>query len=80
VNAVCPGWIRTEAAQRSLTAMAQEQGLSEAAVEREILARQAVPEMLNPTDIAGVFLFLASTEARSLTGQCLVASHGEVMA
>jgi NAD(P)-dependent dehydrogenase (short-subunit alcohol dehydrogenase family) len=80
VNAVCPGWIRTEAAQRSLTAMAQEQGRSEAEVEREILARQAVPEMLTPTDIAGVFLFLASNEARSLTGQCLVASHGEVMA
>jgi NAD(P)-dependent dehydrogenase (short-subunit alcohol dehydrogenase family) len=80
VNAVCPGWIRTEAALRSLTAMAQEQGRSEAEVERDILARQAVPEMLAPADIAGVFLFLASSEARSLTGQCLVASHGEVMA
>ncbi|AOF84849.1 NAD dependent epimerase/dehydratase family protein [Hydrogenophaga sp. RAC07] len=80
VNAVCPGWIRTEAAMRSLTAMAHEQGRSEAEVEREILARQAVPEMLTPADIAGVFLFLASTESRSLTGQCLVASHGEVMA
>ena len=80
VNAVCPGWIRTEAAMRSLTAMAQEQGRSEAEVEREILARQAVPEMLSPADIAGVFLFLASSESRSLTGQCLVASHGEVMA
>ena len=80
VNAVCPGWIRTDAAMRSLTAMAQEQGRSEAEVEREILARQAVPEMLSPADIAGVFLFLASSESRSLTGQCLVASHGEVMA
>jgi 3-hydroxybutyrate dehydrogenase len=80
VNAVCPGWIRTEAAMRSLTAMAQEQGRSAAEVEREILARQAVPDMLTPADIAGVFLFLASLEARSLTGQCLVASHGEVMA
>jgi len=80
VNAVCPGWIRTEAAMRSLTAMAQEQGRSEAEVEREVLARQAVPEMLSPADIAGVFLFLASRESRSLTGQCLVASHGEVMA
>ena len=80
VNAVCPGWIRTEAAMRSLTAMAHEQGRSEAEVEREILARQAVPEMLTPADIAGVFLFLASSESRSLTGQCLVASHGEVMA
>ncbi len=80
VNAVCPGWIRTEAAMRSLTAMAQEEGRSEAEVEREILARQAVPEMLTPADIAGVFLFLASSESRSLTGQCLVSSHGEVMA
>ena len=80
VNAVCPGWIRTEAAMRSLTAMAREQGRSGAEVEREILARQAVPEMLSPADIAGVFLFLASSESRSLTGQCLVASHGEVMA
>ena len=80
VNAVCPGWVRTDAAMRSLTAMAQEQGRSEAEVEREILSKQAVPEMLTPEDLAGVFLFLASSESRSLTGQCLVASHGEVMA
>ena len=80
VNAVCPGWIRTDAALRSLTAMAREQGRTEAEVERDILSRQAVPDMLTPADIAGVFLFLASSESRSLTGQCLVASHGEVMA
>ena len=64
---------------RSLTAMAQEQGLGEDVVERDILARQAVTTMLEPTDIAGVFLFLASSAAGSLTGQCLSASHGEVM-
>jgi 3-hydroxybutyrate dehydrogenase len=80
VNAVCPGWIRTDAALRSLTAMAQQQGRSEAEVERDILSRQAVPEMLTPADIAGVYLFLASDDARPLTGQSIVASHGEVMA
>lgn len=80
VNAVCPGWVRTAAALRSLTAMAQEQGRSEAEVEREILSRQALPVMLTPDDLAGVFLFLASEGAAPLTGQCLVASHGEVMA
>jgi NAD(P)-dependent dehydrogenase (short-subunit alcohol dehydrogenase family) len=79
VNAVCPGWIRTTAAMRSLTVMAQEQGVGEDAVERNILARQAVSSMLTPADIAGVFLFLASSDALPLTGQCLVASHGEVM-
>ena len=79
VNAVCPGWIRTEAAMRSLAAMAAEQGRSEAEIERELLSKQAVPTMLTPADIAGVYLFLASSDAASLTGQSLVASHGEVM-
>lgn len=80
VNAVCPGWVRTSAALRSLSAMAQERGCTEAEVEREILARQAVPQMLEPADLAGVFLFLASPASRALTGQCLSVSHGEVMA
>lgn len=80
VNAVCPGWVRTAAALRSLAAMAAEQGRPESEVEREILSRQAVPVMLDPADLAGVFLFLASEGSASLTGQSLSASHGEVMA
>lgn len=79
VNAVCPGWVRTAAAMRSLAAMAQEQGRSEAEVEREILSRQAVPVMLTPEDLADTFLFLASDGSAVLTGQCLCPSHGEVM-
>lgn len=80
VNAVCPGWIRTEAALASLQAMAQKEGRPAQDIERELLARQAIPRWLEPADIAGVYLFLASEDARSLTGQSLVASHGEVMA
>lgn len=79
VNAVCPGWIRTEAALRSLRSMAQQRGLPEAVVEQEIVARQAVPVMLEPADIAGVYLWLASEGARPITGQSIAASHGEVM-
>jgi NAD(P)-dependent dehydrogenase (short-subunit alcohol dehydrogenase family) len=80
VNAVCPGWIRTDAAMASLRSMALAQGRSEAEVEHEILAGQALPGMLSPADIAGVYLFLASADARCMTGQSLVASNGEVMA
>jgi 3-hydroxybutyrate dehydrogenase len=79
VNAVCPGWVRTDAAMRSLAVMAQEQGKSEAEVEREILSRQAVPVMLTPDDLADTFLFLASDGSAAFTGQCLCPSHGEVM-
>ena len=80
VNAVCPGWVRTEAALRSLSAMARASGRTEAEEEGEILSRQAIPQMLTPDELASVFLFLASSGAAPLTGQCLVASHGEVMA
>ncbi len=79
VNAVCPGWVRTEAALRSLQAMAAAAQRPADALLEEILAAQAVPTLLEPTDLAGAFLFLASDDARAITGQSLVVSHGEVM-
>jgi 3-hydroxybutyrate dehydrogenase len=79
VNAVCPGWVRTEASMRSLAAMASAAGRSEADMLAEILSAQAVPELLEPADIAGIYLFLASADARAITGQSIVASHGELM-
>lgn len=79
VNAVCPGWIRTDAAMRSLASMAQHRGCSEAEIEQELLSQQVVHTMLTPDDIAGVYLFLACADAAPLTGQSIVVSHGEVM-
>ncbi|MBF7728773.1 SDR family NAD(P)-dependent oxidoreductase [Pseudomonas sp. N040] len=79
VNAVCPGWIGTEAAMRSLRVMARTSGRSEAEELALILAAQAVPELLTPADLAGTFLFLGSPLAAPLTGQALSVSHGEVM-
>jgi len=44
-----------------------------------LLAHQALPGMLAPADIAGIYLFLASADAAPLTGQTMVVSNGEVM-
>jgi 3-hydroxybutyrate dehydrogenase len=79
VNAVCPGWVQTDAAIRSLAAMAAARARTEAALIEETLAGQATPTFLQPDDLAGAFLFLASDGARPITGQTLVVSHGEVM-
>jgi len=79
VNAVCPGWVRTAAALRSLDSMARAAGQPADALLEEILAGQAVPALLEADDLAGAFLFLASDDARAITGQSLVVSHGEVM-
>jgi len=79
VNAVCPGWIATDAAMRSLQVMADGNGRSDSAELATILANQAIPELLTPADLGGTFLFLGSPLAAALTGQALSVSHGEVM-
>lgn len=79
VNAVCPGWVGTDAAMMSLRSLAAASGRSEQDELDQILSAQAVPELLTPADLAGTFLFLASPLATAITGQALVVSHGEVM-
>ena len=79
VNAVCPGWIQTDAAMRSMRAMAEASARPTAALIEDTLAGQATPTFLQPADLAGAFLFLASDGALPITGQALVVSHGEVM-
>jgi len=79
VNAVCPGWVGTDTAMHSLAVMAASNGRSVRDELAQILAAQAVPELLTPADLAGTFLFLGSPLAAALTGQALSVSHGEVM-
>jgi NAD(P)-dependent dehydrogenase (short-subunit alcohol dehydrogenase family) len=79
VNAVCPGWVRTRAALRSLSEVAAVAGIDEDAMLGEILAGQALPGLMEPDDVADAYLFLASDLARNVTGQALNVDRGEVM-
>ncbi|RWN41358.1 MAG: SDR family oxidoreductase [Mesorhizobium sp.] len=78
VNAVCPGWVRTEASMRSLGRMAEQGGVSEAALLEDIVGAQALPGLMEPADMAGTYLFLASDLAANITGQSLGVDRGEV--
>ncbi|WP_323051122.1 SDR family oxidoreductase [Caballeronia mineralivorans] len=77
VNAVCPGWVRTDAAMASLKHMAAREGLSEATLLEEIVATQALRGLMDPDDVAGTYLFLASPLAANITGQSLGVDRGE---
>lgn len=78
VNAVCPGWVRTEASMRSLARMAAEAGRDEQALLDEIVAGQALPGLMNPADMAPTYLFLGSDMAANITGQSIGVDRGEV--
>jgi 3-hydroxybutyrate dehydrogenase len=79
VNAVCPGWVKTAPAMQSLRALAQDSGRSEADIEREIMAAQAIDGLMEPPDMADIYLFLASSGGANITGQAINVDRGEVM-
>ena len=72
--------MRTQAAEASLRHMAQRQDRDEAALLEEIVAAQAIGGLMEPADVAGLYLFLASDAAASITGQAIAVDRGEVLA
>lgn len=80
VNAVCPGWVKTEASMRSLRDEARALGVTEDDQAKIMLARQAFGGLMEPRDVAAAYLFLSSREAaKNITGQTLHVDRGEFM-
>ncbi|WP_376702500.1 SDR family oxidoreductase [Mesorhizobium sp. ISC25] len=67
VNAIAPGWVITER-QRKL--WVTEQALA------AHVAKQCIKEVMQPEDIVGTVLFLASDASRMLTAQMLIVDGG----
>jgi NAD(P)-dependent dehydrogenase (short-subunit alcohol dehydrogenase family) len=79
VNAVAPGWVRTEAAVRSARVLAAHTGLSEGEIIAGVEAAQPLGGgLMEPEDIAGAYLFLGSAASANITGQTLGIDRGEV--
>jgi NAD(P)-dependent dehydrogenase (short-subunit alcohol dehydrogenase family) len=77
-NAICPGWVRTENSLRSLARLAERSGVQEETLLENILSAQALPGLMEPDDIAGTYIFLASNLASNVTGQSFCVDRGEV--
>ena len=80
VNAVCPGWVKTEASMLSLANMVKRSGRSEQELLDEITGAQVIDGLMEPDDMAALYLFLASDAASNITGQAYGLDRGEVMA
>lgn len=70
VNALAPGWVLT---QKQKDKWVTPEGL------KAHLDRQCIPDPLEPADIVGGCLFLASNASRAMTGQALVIDGGVVV-
>ena len=79
-NVICPGFVRTPLVDRQIPEQAQELGISEAEVIRNVMLRDTVDgEFTTLADVALTALFFAAFPNNALTGQSLVVSHGWFM-
>jgi NAD(P)-dependent dehydrogenase (short-subunit alcohol dehydrogenase family) len=67
INVVSPGWVMTER-QLKLWAVPN--------MDQEIARMQCLPDPIQPADIAGMVLFLASDDARACTAQEYIVDGG----
>jgi len=79
VNAICPGFTETEMLQQSLAAIVAKTGRTEAAARGELTKTNPQGRLIQPDEIAAAVRWLVSEGARSVTGQCISVSGGEVM-
>jgi len=76
VNAICPGPIRTPMLARRMQATAEMSGQSVADMEKTMNPMQ---RLLEPDEVAGLAVFLASDSAKGITGQAYNISGGSMM-
>jgi NAD(P)-dependent dehydrogenase (short-subunit alcohol dehydrogenase family) len=78
-NCVVPGGIDTELWQNWVHRMADEQGVDADTMRAKMLASVPLRDISSTDDVANLALFLASDEARTITGQSVVVDAGSYM-
>jgi meso-butanediol dehydrogenase/(S,S)-butanediol dehydrogenase/diacetyl reductase len=76
VNAVCPGWVRSEMSEREMDALGSRLGIDRDEAYEVVSRHLPLRRVAEPEEIAACVLFLASEEASYVTGAILVADGG----
>jgi 3-oxoacyl-[acyl-carrier protein] reductase len=75
-NAVLPGWVRTEMAERSARAEAEQRGVTTDDVWSERAALYPPGRVATPMEVAEMIAFLASEESSGVSGQSITVALG----
>lgn len=79
VNCIVPGTLKTELLDNYCERIAGEQGVTVADIHEQLLAPCLLKTMSTPEDVSNLALFIASDQARTLTGQSYYIDAGLIM-
>ena len=77
-NAVLPGWVRTEMAERSARQEAKDRGITTDQVWKERAALYPPGRVATPREVAEMIAFLASEESSGVSGEAIRVALGSV--
>lgn len=75
-NAVLPGWVRTEMAERSAARESAESGVPVEEIWSQRASTYPAGRVVTPAEVATAIAFLASEQASAVNGQAIAVSHG----
>ena len=75
-NAVLPGWVRTEMAERSAQAQAKAAGITAEEIWQQRAALYGPGRVATPLEVAEMIAFLASEESSGVSAQAIAVSLG----
>ena len=78
VNAICPGMVRTPMLEEIMRVRAETEGTNLAVAEARVVAAVPLGRPSEPEDIANMVAFLASPDARNISGQSINIDGGLV--
>jgi NAD(P)-dependent dehydrogenase (short-subunit alcohol dehydrogenase family) len=79
INAVCPGWVETEMADRAVANIAKKTGKSTAEAKGTLEAMSPQRRMIQPEEVAHVVAMLCGDDARGVHGQAIPIDGGQVL-
>ncbi len=76
VNAICPGWTRTEMSEREAELVARAEGITTGELWARLVAPLPLGRAADPTEIAACVAFLARSGSSFMTGAAVVVDGG----
>jgi ketoreductase len=79
VNTLCPGWVDTEMATLGIKESAALQGITPEQFKAQAVAAVPIKRFLEPDEVANLVCYVASEQAKGITGQAINICGGQTM-